>query len=47
MLAHTGDSIEQIAAATGFCDRNHFSRAFKRYYQIPPAEYRRNVQLSQ
>jgi len=34
-------SIKQIAAATGFCDRYHFSRVFKRIQGIGPAEFRR------
>ena len=34
-------SLDQIAAATGFCDRFHFSRVFKRRMGVGPAEYRR------
>jgi len=34
-------SIKQIAEATGFCDRYHFSRTFKRLQKIGPAEFRR------
>ena len=34
-------SIKQIAEETGFCDRYHFSRVFKRLQGIGPAEFRR------
>lgn len=34
-------SVKQIAKATGFCDRYHFSRTFKRIQKIGPAEFRR------
>ena len=30
----------EIAAAAGFCDQSHFSRLFKRYTGMSPAEYR-------
>lgn len=33
-------SIDQIATATGFCDRFHFSRLFKRQLGVSPARYR-------
>lgn len=41
MLHHTNLSIEQIAAQTGFCDRYHFSRTFRRLYEVTPAAFRR------
>jgi AraC-like DNA-binding protein len=34
-------SIDEIAAATGFCDRFHFSRVFKQVLGTSPARYRR------
>lgn len=34
-------SIEEIATATGFCDRFHFSRVFKQVIGASPARYRR------
>jgi len=40
-LVLTDDSIEQIAADTGFADRFHFSRAFATGIGTPPAAYRR------
>ncbi len=41
LLMTTDDSIEQIAAACGFWDRNHFTRAFSRQWHVPPAAFRR------
>ena len=40
-LREGGMSIEAIAEATGFCDRYHFSRVFKRVLEMTPAEFRR------
>jgi AraC-like DNA-binding protein len=40
-LHFSRDSIKQIAEATGFCDRHHFSRVFKRVQGMGPAEFRR------
>ncbi len=34
-------SIEEVAAAAGFCDRFHFSRVFKQVMGTSPASYRR------
>jgi AraC-like DNA-binding protein len=41
LLHHTDESIEQIADACGFCDRNYFSRVFTKIYGVGPATYRR------
>lgn len=46
LLAHGDLSIDEIARATGFCDRSHFSKAFRRYHQLGPATYRCNVRQS-
>lgn len=35
-------SIDEIAAAAGFCDRFHFSRVFKQVMGTSPARYRRS-----
>jgi AraC-like DNA-binding protein len=40
-LAFDEDSIEQVAEATGFANRHHFSRVFKQYAGCGPAEFRR------
>lgn len=41
-LAYEEESIEQIAEAVGFSNRHHFSRVFKRYVGMGPAEFRRS-----
>ena len=38
-------SLSAIAAAAGFCDQSHFSRSFKQYTGMTPAEYRLSLQL--
>ena len=40
-LAATDLPLSAIAAAVGFYDQSHFSRAFKRATGVSPAEYRR------
>lgn len=40
-LLKTDDSIDQIAASTGFANRYHFSRIFARLLGCPPARYRK------
>lgn len=40
MLQHSDRSIDEIASETGFCDRYHFSRAFKRKIGCSPAKFR-------
>jgi len=35
---------EDIAVAAGFCDQSHFSRLFKQYTGVTPAEYRLALQ---
>jgi AraC-like DNA-binding protein len=39
-LVHEETSIEDIAAATGFTDRAHFSKVFAQRLGLPPARYR-------
>ena len=41
LLAHTADSISDIALACGFNDINYFSRYFKKIHQITPSQYRK------
>lgn len=43
MLHFSNASIDQIAEATGFYDRFHFSRTFKRIQGIAPAAFRRQT----
>ncbi|MHC4915208.1 MAG: AraC family transcriptional regulator [Planctomycetota bacterium] len=45
LLAGSARTIEEIAAAAGFCDRYHFSRVFKRLRGTGPADYRRRCVL--
>ena len=41
LLQFTDHTLERIAADCGFCDRHHFSRAFKRLRGTSPAAFRR------
>lgn len=41
LLHDPESSIKQIAEETGFCDRYHFSRAFKQLQGVTPFQYRR------
>ncbi len=44
ILLHYSDlDIKQIAADTGFCDRFHFSRVFKKLRGVGPSEFRRRM----
>jgi AraC-like DNA-binding protein/quercetin dioxygenase-like cupin family protein len=43
-LAGSAASLSDIAVAAGFCDQSHFSRLFKRYTGVSPAEYRLALQ---
>ena len=43
-LAASGAPLGDIAVAAGFCDQSHFSRLFKRYTGLTPAEYRLALQ---
>lgn len=40
MLRHTDASIGEIADKLGYRDMYYFSRAFKKYYGVPPLHYR-------
>jgi AraC-like DNA-binding protein len=41
LMHNQGASIDQIADACGFSDRQHFSKVFKRVVLIAPAQYRK------
>ncbi len=43
-LAVSGTPLGDIAVAAGFFDQSHFSRLFKRYTGLSPAEYRLALQ---
>ena len=40
LLTHSGISVEQVAAETGYSDVRNFRRAFKRWTGVSPSEYR-------
>jgi AraC-like DNA-binding protein len=42
LLQHSEQTIEEIAAACGCCDRYHFSRLFRARHGLGPARYRRS-----
>ncbi|WP_319225079.1 AraC family transcriptional regulator [Moritella sp.] len=42
LLANTNESIDQIVYLTGFSEPSTFYRAFKRWMQVTPIEYRRS-----
>jgi AraC-like DNA-binding protein len=45
LLKYSSLSIDHIAESTGFCDRNHFTKAFVRSQKIGPAQYRRKAMM--
>ena len=45
-LRLTARPVREISDAFGFCDRFYFSRLFCDRYGLPPARYRKNVNLS-
>ena len=40
LLRDTDAMIRDVAAAVGYNDQNHFSKAFKKYYGMYPSQYR-------
>ena len=46
MLLHFSEkTLQEIAEETGFCDRYHLSKMFKREYNYGPATFRRQIGL--
>ncbi|MBQ6463374.1 MAG: helix-turn-helix transcriptional regulator, partial [Pseudobutyrivibrio sp.] len=41
LLCNTSESINNIAIMVGYCDAFTFSKAFKRYKDMSPSEYRK------
>lgn len=39
-LMADGDAISEVASKVGYCSHNSFSRAFKKYFGIPPGAYK-------
>lgn len=44
LLKSTDMNISEIALNTGFNDINYFSRVFKKFKQVSPAHYRKNIE---
>ena len=42
LLAGSDEPIASVAALAGFADQSHFSKLFRRYQRMSPAEYRRS-----
>ena len=40
-LLKSGKSIQAVADASGYADRYHFSKEFKRFHQVPPGRWQR------
>ncbi len=43
-LLEVGESVVDVAQATGFVDQSHLTRWFKRFWGITPGQYRNSVQ---
>ncbi len=46
LLVRSNLSINEIAAEAGFCDRYYFSRMFRKYRGISPAQFRKQGKFS-
>jgi AraC-like DNA-binding protein len=46
LLKYSNLSIDHIAESTGFCDRNHFTKAFIRSQKVGPGEFRRKALMN-
>ena len=44
ILKNTHFPISDITYMVGFNDRKHFSKEFKKLYQVSPTEFRNNLQ---
>ena len=42
LLMHTDMSVRDIARSMGFSDDKYFMTAFRKYYGLPPAQYKRH-----
>jgi AraC-like DNA-binding protein len=42
-LRKTQLSLQEISYECGFCDSNHFAKAFKDFYQVSPGQYREKL----
>jgi AraC-like DNA-binding protein len=46
LLANTDETIDEIVYLTGFSEPSTFYRAFKRWTQVTPIEYRNQKKVS-
>jgi AraC-like DNA-binding protein len=46
LLASTDRSVSEVAADVGYASESAFNRAFKRQYEVPPAQYRRKLRAA-
>jgi len=46
LLQSTSDSVAQVAMAVGYASEASFNRAFKRAFESPPAQFRRQHRAS-
>ena len=46
LLATTERSVSEVAADVGYASESAFNRAFKRQYDVPPAQYRKRLRGS-
>jgi len=46
LLAHTDDSLSDIALACGFCDQSYFSRVFRSSRGMTPRQYRTSARAT-
>ncbi|MBQ3049678.1 MAG: AraC family transcriptional regulator [Oscillospiraceae bacterium] len=47
LLQSTSLSINEISLSCGFTDPNYFSRSFKKFYSVPPHQYRNEMFITQ
>jgi AraC-like DNA-binding protein len=45
-LLAQGYDVGYVASETGFFDQSHFTKQFKRHYQVTPGSYRKTVRFS-
>ena len=45
LLEAGGLTMSQVGAELGYSERTHFTRAFSRYFDMPPSQYRRDHQM--
>lgn len=45
LLTNTDDAVSKICIDVGIPDYNYFSKVFKRYYGVPPKQYRKQFPL--